>query len=133
MIHAVALLLVASPAAAGHSQTVARQIGARHDYAQAIHCAAGEAVLAELVGADPADSDTVVQINTLARHWLRVAMARAVAPAAVRPDLARSMAQLRGDLAGANTPADLANLLDRRLDACAVEPGVPGPGVGTPG
>ena len=126
MIHAVAALLVASPAAAGQS----------HDYAQAIQCAAGEAVLAELVGADPADHDTVVQIDALARQWLRAALARAASPAAVRADLARSTAQWRGDLAGARTPADLTALLDRRLDACAAAPvvqGVPGQMPGTPG
>ncbi|WP_353230804.1 hypothetical protein [Novosphingobium sp.] len=122
---------MATPAAAGQRQD------ASPGYARAIDCAAGEAVLAGLLGAanpDPADRATIDRLDLLAQGWLRVALAQADSVADARTDLAQARAALIADLATVHDPDRLTALLDARLRPCALRTEEAAPGaVDAPG
>lgn len=98
------------------------------DYSAAIACAAGEIVLAQMLGgqqADPADRAVIDRLGALARDWARTAQGLAIDPAAVPDDIARSRAALQRDLAAQRDAVALAARLDRHLARCALPPRLP--------
>lgn len=98
------------------------------DYSAAIACAAGEIVLAQLLGgqqADQVDRATIERLGVLARDWVRTAQGLAIDPAAVPADIARSREALQRDLAAQRDAVALAARLDRHLARCALPPRAP--------
>ena len=98
------------------------------DYSAAIACAAGEIVLAQMLGgqqADQTDRATIERLGILARDWAKSAQGLAIDPAAVPRDIARSRDALQRDLAAQRDAVALAARLDRYLARCALPPLAP--------
>lgn len=91
-------------------------------YAHAIGCAAGETLLADLLGGDSAaapDSASVDALRAIADGWRQTARRLAAPGAMPDRDLAQSRADLVRVLGAVRDPAAFADRLDTRLEGCA--------------
>ncbi|EGD59624.1 hypothetical protein Y88_2668 [Novosphingobium nitrogenifigens DSM 19370] len=116
----IAIALAMTPVQGGHL-----------DYAHAMDCAVGEAVLARLLaddsaagsaeaGSDEAGGDRAQaeRLAGLARYWFDKARAQAPDPSTARADFARRQQALGDEVAASRDAASLQGLFEARLAPC---------------